>query len=146
AMARRGEQGDARALALEERVRGDSRPVNDPRGFAQKLVLREAEARGELRDPIDHAERLVLGRRRRLQEGHRAFLIDADDIGESAPDVDADPVARRHRAAPFAAVVCAAGRGGSPQPPPPPERTSIKSPGPISIPTSLVLSTREEPS
>ena len=56
---------------------------------------REAEAVGELREPVHDAGRLVVERGRRLVEHDLAVGRHADEVGERPADVDPDPVAHR---------------------------------------------------
>ena len=88
AKAARRDQADGRDLALEHRVGRRRRAVHD------RVERRRVDAgrveRGE------HAEGLVVDRRRHLGDAHLAGRgVDDDQVGEGAADVDAgDPLAR----------------------------------------------------
>ena len=86
----RRDQADARPLRLEHGVRRDGRPVEDV------LQLADADA-GLLADPADageHALGGIMGRRRRLDAelGAAVALGHEEEVGESAADVDPQPV------------------------------------------------------
>ena len=96
AKAARRDQADGRDLALEHRV-GRRRRAVDDRLERRRLDLGRVE-RG------DHAEGLVLDRRRHLGDAHLAARrLDHDQVGEGAADVDAGD----HGAPTLAAVAAA---------------------------------------
>ena len=87
---RGGDQRDARALALQDRVGRDRRAVHDLRD-----VVDPERAAGERRlEPLGDTAAVVLGRREHLGALDRAVGCQEHEVGEGAADVDAD--ARRH--------------------------------------------------
>jgi hypothetical protein len=86
----RGDQADGGALALEDRVGGHGRAVQHRRDVGQL----DARLGARLADAGEHADRLVgrggggLG-----PPGAAAALLDQQDVGEGASDVDSEPVA-----------------------------------------------------
>ena len=87
AVALRRDHPDGRAVVLDDDVRGDRRAV-------EHLVERRgalAGPRGELADPGHRALRGILGRGGQLVHEHRpGLVVDVDEVGERAADVDAD--------------------------------------------------------
>ena len=82
----RGDQADACALALEERIGADRRAVHD---------RPEAIERPESRETRDEARGLVAAMGRDLGGAEAPLrLVIEEEIGEGAPDVDADDARR----------------------------------------------------
>jgi hypothetical protein len=67
--------------------------VHDRLGLLQEPVQVRADLGGEEPEPVDQAQRRVWRRRGALGDGDRATLVDRDEVGEGAADVDADTVA-----------------------------------------------------
>jgi hypothetical protein len=67
--------------------------MHDRLGLLEEPVKVRADLGGEQREPVDQAQRRVRRRRGALGDGERATLVDRDEVGERAADVDADPVA-----------------------------------------------------
>jgi hypothetical protein len=84
-----GEQPDGGALALEDGVgrnRGAVQHLGD-------LAHRDAGVGADLLDAVQHPDGLVGRRRRGLgPPGGPAALVDEQDVGEGASDVDSEPV------------------------------------------------------
>ena len=82
AKAARRDHADARALALEKRVGADGRAVDD-----RAHVLDRTEAL----QPLDESDRLVASVRRHLGDGEASLgFVEQEEVGEGAPDIDAD--------------------------------------------------------
>ncbi len=94
AMALCRQQPDPRTVAFDERVGRDRGAVHDPLGPRQHRRRSDAQCRRQAVEPIDDAERRIGRGRRHLGEGRAARLVDRDEIGEGAADIDADPVQR----------------------------------------------------
>ena len=151
-MALGGQQRDLGALALQQRVGRNRGAMHQALGRRQHLRAREVQPARELFQPRHDADRLIRGRRRRLCKHGAPGLIDGDEVGEGAADVNSDrehcsatPLRRSVDEALLArrAARASADRlAGGPHPPPPAERTSRQSPGRISMPISLVRNTR----
>ena len=77
------DQRGLRSPSLEHGVRGHGRSVHEPRD------RRQADARR--RHPLEHALRLVAGRRRDFRSAKPALPED-DDVGERPSDIDPDLV------------------------------------------------------
>jgi hypothetical protein len=92
AVALRGEHGDARAAALQQRVGGDRGAVDDARGAPEQPGERQAERGGEVLQAGEHAFALVVRRAGGLGERLDAVGRDAEHVGEGAADIDADAV------------------------------------------------------
>ena len=86
------QEADLRPFALEERVGRDRRAVHDRLGLTEQPVEVGAELGGQERQPVDQTQRRVRRCRGALGEGERAELVDRDEVGEGAADVDADAV------------------------------------------------------
>ena len=71
-MAFSGKQAEAGALAFEQRVGRDGRAMHDPVGPGQQRGAVEAEAFGELLEPVEHADRRVSGGRGHFRQCRRA--------------------------------------------------------------------------
>ena len=85
----RGDQADGGALALEDRVGRDRGAVQHLGDLGQLDPRRGAD----LPDPVEDADRLVGGGRGGLGPPRAAAaLLDQQDVGERAPDVDSEPV------------------------------------------------------
>jgi hypothetical protein len=91
-MALGGQEADRGALALEQRVGRDGRSVHDRLGQGEQPVQVGAELGGQESEPVDQTQRRVGRRRGALGDDERAELVDRDQVGEGAADVDADPV------------------------------------------------------
>ncbi len=92
AEARRGQQGDARALALDQRV-GDERGRVDGDvdiGPADRGV---GQQRGHA---LLHATRGIVRRGQALAQGHRAGFVHQNEIGEGAADIEAEAMGGGH--------------------------------------------------
>ena len=81
-----GDQADARALALEDRVRRDGGAVADflDRGARQSGLGKQ------LGEAVDDGARIVVDARRHLLGMDRAVRAEDDDVGEGAADIDTD--------------------------------------------------------
>jgi len=88
-----GEEPDLRALALEQRIGRDGRAMNDRFGAREELGKVDAELIGQEPEPVEEAFGRIGRRRGALGDGERALLVDGDEVGEGAADVDPDPVA-----------------------------------------------------
>jgi hypothetical protein len=86
------QETDLRPFPLEQRVGGDGRAVNDRFGLGEKPAEVGAELRGQEREPVDQSDRRVRRRRGAFGDREGAALVDEDEVGERAADVDADPV------------------------------------------------------
>ncbi len=78
---------------LDHRVVGGRGPVHDHLGRGEQIGERELHAVGEPPDAADHALGLIARRRRMLLE-RDAAVVDEDEVGERAADVDADAEGR----------------------------------------------------
>ena len=79
----RGNQPAACSLAFEHSIGGDRGAV-DQRGYRGEIGFEHGQ-------PIDKADRLVLGSRKHLGDAkHAALRIERQQIGERAADVDPD--------------------------------------------------------
>ena len=107
-MAFGGQETQAGALAFEQRVGRDGRAVHDPVGLRQQRGAVEAEAAASCSRPSSTPSDGSCGRRRHLCERRRAALIDRDEIGKGAADIDADAV---HAYTPTLTLPPQAGRG-----------------------------------
>jgi len=67
--------------------------VHDRLGLLEQSGQIGAEIGGEEGEPVDETERRVGGRRGALRDRERAALVDRDEVGEGAADVDPDAVA-----------------------------------------------------
>ena len=85
------EQPGRRAVHLDHRVVGGGGAVHEDVEVAAERVELDAEALGELLEPVHHARRLVVERGRRLVEHDLARGRDADQVGERAADIDSYP-------------------------------------------------------
>jgi len=143
AMALGGQHPHARRLAFQQRVGRDRRAVHDTTGLPEQRHRRQMQRRGSAGDAVQHPIGLVARRGGCLGENRCTIRAGNDNVGKSAPDIDADRVA--HATTPSTASLArAAGsrRAGSPHPPPPPDSTWITLPGGITTPTSLLFSLR----
>ena len=147
AVALGGQHGHLRTLAFQQRVGRDRGAVDDAFRAREQVLQRQAQPIRQHAEAVDHALALVRGGGGRLGERRHAVRGDADHVGESAADVDADAIGA-HRSPSSASRARAAGSrfSGGPHPPPPPARTCSTSPGASGMPTSLVLRSREVPS
>ena len=118
-VALRGEQADARSLALHHQVRADRRAVREPVGLGEHVAGGNARLAREQLEALDHpVHRGGAVRRRRLGVKDAALVIHRHAVGERAADVDAEEVGHgaecSHggggRLAAFTAMPC-----GSPQ-------------------------------
>jgi hypothetical protein len=85
-----GEQADGRALALEDRVGGRRRPVQD---VAQRRGLDAGEPEGPVDAGHESGRRIVRGGRRLGDPEAAARLVHERDVGEGAAHVEGDRVA-----------------------------------------------------
>ncbi|TCM50457.1 hypothetical protein EV648_102501 [Kribbella sp. VKM Ac-2568] len=84
-----GDQSDPRALAFEDRVRGDRRTVE----HLADLGHRDAGRGTRALDAPQYSDRLVLGGGRGLGPVRLpGVLVDQQNVGERPPDVHAEPV------------------------------------------------------
>ena len=90
AMAFRGEQTDLGALVLEQRVGGDGGAVHDAFGLCKKLGRRQVLELGETGQAGHHADRWIFRGGGDLRQHGAAGVIYCDQVGERAPDIDAD--------------------------------------------------------
>jgi len=67
--------------------------VHDRLGLLEQPGQVGAEIGGQEGEPVDQAERRVGRGRGALRDGERAALVDRDEVGEGAADVDPDAVA-----------------------------------------------------
>ena len=93
-MAFGGQQPDAGALALEQRIGGDGRTVDDALGLNEQRVEADAERLRQALQAVHHAQRRIGRSGGRLGERDAARGVERDQVGEGAADVDADPVQR----------------------------------------------------
>ena len=93
ATALRDQQAGLRPGQLDHGVVGGRGAVDDQVGLAEKLLYRLIALRGELLDPVHHADRLIGRRGRVLPEREPAVGLDDQEVGERSSDVDPDPVA-----------------------------------------------------
>ena len=91
AVAAGGEQADPRAFSLDQGVRGDRGPVDEPVRLGQQRGQIPPQLPGEQSQPLDDAARGIVGGGRRFGQGDPSGLIDRDEVGERPSDVDADP-------------------------------------------------------
>jgi len=66
--------------------------VHDRFGLSEQPAQIGAELGGQEREPVDQTDGGVRRRRGALGDRERAALVDRDEIGEGAADVDADAV------------------------------------------------------
>ncbi len=77
------DQADPGDLALEQRIRRRRRPVHDGADLGKR--------RAGLGERIENAKGLVLDGRRHLGDTNfAALLVEQDEVGEGAADIDAD--------------------------------------------------------
>jgi hypothetical protein len=67
--------------------------VHDRLGLGEQPAEVGADLGGQEREPVDQAQRRVGRRRGALRDRESTALVDRDEIGEGAADVDTDPVA-----------------------------------------------------
>ena len=146
AVALRGEHGNARAAALQQRVGGDGGAVDDALGAGQQCGQGNSRGGGQVGQAGQHTFGLVGRRAGGLGQKAGAVRGDAHNVGEGAADVDADAPHQMKPSAASLAVAAGLRFAGSPQPPPPADCRYSTSPGLIGTPTSLVRSTRSLPS
>ena len=85
------DQADGRAVVLDHDVRRDRRAVEDLVERRRRL----ARLLGQLPDPLHRPLGRVVGRRRQLVDEDRPrVVVDVDQVGERAADVDAEPLHR----------------------------------------------------
>ena len=92
AMAFGRQQPDPRALVLEQRIGRDRGPVHNPLGLAQQRRALHSERLREQAQPVENADRRILGGRRDLGQGRLAGIVNCDEIGKRPADIDPDPV------------------------------------------------------
>ena len=95
-----GEQSGGSAAHLNHGVVGRGRAVDEGLQGPAEGLRAEAEGARQLRHRGEDPDRLVVGRRRCLVHDDLPVRRDADEVGECAPDVDADPVALLRHADP----------------------------------------------
>jgi hypothetical protein len=66
--------------------------VHDRLGLAEQPAQIGGELGGQEREPVDQAQRRVGRRRGALGDRESAALVDRDEVGEGAADVDTDPI------------------------------------------------------
>jgi hypothetical protein len=66
--------------------------VHDRLGLVEEPAEIGAELGGQERQAVDQAERRVGRRRGALGDRESAALVDRDEVGEGAADVDTDPI------------------------------------------------------
>ena len=88
-----GEQAELRALALQQRIGRDGGAVNDALGRAEERGPVDAERFGDQLQSGEHADGLILWGRGRFRGRDPSAVVDGDEVGERASDVDADSVA-----------------------------------------------------
>ena len=146
AVALGGQKAEFRSLALQQRIGRDGGAVNDALGRAEERGPVDAERFGDQLQSGEHADGLILWGRGGFRGRDTPAVVDGDEVGERASDVDADSVAihcgqvLKPGASPSPSspgpveLVTNPSRmsrrraseprsRGSPQPPPPPERT-----------------------
>ena len=84
-----GEQAEPRPLALEQRVGGDRRTMDEDFAAAQKAGRLVSEGTRRALDRVDHARRRIGRCGRRLEREHASVRGGNDQVGERAADVDA---------------------------------------------------------
>ena len=89
------EQPRRGAVHLDHRVVGGGGAVDEDLELAAEGSERHAEPLGQLRQAVHHPARLVLDGGRGLVEHHLTLRRDAEQVGERAADVDAEPVSHR---------------------------------------------------
>jgi len=67
--------------------------VHDRVGLSEQPVEVRAELRRQEPEPVDQANRGIGRRRGALGDGEGAVLVDRDEVGEGAADVDSEAVA-----------------------------------------------------
>ena len=81
-----GDQPDLRALALQHRIGGDRRAMQEARDVARG----HAEVARQMGDGVQHRLAGIAARGGDLQRAHRLAGAAADDVGEGAADIHAD--------------------------------------------------------
>jgi hypothetical protein len=66
--------------------------VDDAAGLRQQRRQLEAERIRQQLQPVEHRNRRILRGRRELGQGRPAEIVDRDEIGEGATDIDADAI------------------------------------------------------
>ena len=82
------DEGGAGTEALEDRVRGDGRRMDDSRD----VVASDAALAKQCHCAVDDAARIVVRRGKDLLRPHRAVVTEEDDVGEGPTDVDSEAV------------------------------------------------------
>ena len=101
AMALGRQQPDARATTLQQGVGCDRGAVDDALGFGKQCRAASTKPLRQPVESVEHADRWVIGGRGDLFQDRPAELIDRDEIGKGAADIDADAV---HRSLPVIGV------------------------------------------
>jgi hypothetical protein len=86
------QEADLGAFALEQRVGGDGRAVDDRVRLGEEPAQIGGKLRGQEREPVDQPDGRVGRRRGALGDREGALRVDRDQVGERAADVDTDPV------------------------------------------------------
>ena len=90
-----GEQAEPRALALEQRIGRDGGAVDDALGRAEERSAIDSERCGKQLQSLQNADRLVPWGRCGFCGRDSTRVVDGDEIGERAADVDSDAKACR---------------------------------------------------
>jgi hypothetical protein len=88
-----GEEPDLRSLTLEQRVGRDGRAVDDRIGLREQVVKVRAELGRQQPEAGDQPLGGIRRRRGALGDRERAVLVDDNQVGERAADVDPDAIA-----------------------------------------------------
>ena len=92
AVALGGQQADLSALAFQQRVGRNRRAVDDALGCGQQLGRVEPKAPRQQYQPIEHPNRRVIRRCRSFLQHSHARIVDRDQIGKRAADIDPNAV------------------------------------------------------
>jgi hypothetical protein len=88
------QQSDPGAVALDQGIGCNRGAVDDAFGLGQQRRAPAAELSRQPLEPVENADRGVAGSRGNLLQGRPAEIVDCDEIGEGAADIDADAVYR----------------------------------------------------
>ena len=83
------EQAGARAVAFDDRVGRLRRAVPERGDLREQLLAGHALLLGGVLHRVEHADLEFARRRKRLGRGQFAVLVEQDEIGERAADIDA---------------------------------------------------------
>lgn len=84
------QQTDRRALLLQQHIGCNRRAVDEQRALAEKSFDPHAQSIGSLGEDVTHAETLVIGNRRDLEDADVAILPRQHHVGERTADIDPD--------------------------------------------------------